>query len=264
MTRQFTRPGRLACLLLGVFLPGLAATAAGIVVDEDLRANADMYKVSLGMQKPGRTWNFKFGDYSIESSKASGAVTTTTGSFMGRGEHRTRQEYSFAMKGGDPTLVHVRAVQNARAADLADLELGKGFAIDLEAIEGAEDALFASITIDGDTGEPWILLLNARRSMANMVEETTLSLLGNGEREIRVVAVTSDPPGSKSSSLPARGYQFFEGDRPIAAVQYLGAGALGFNKNVVYMRRDLEAPTRLMLAAAMSTIMQAKINALAE
>jgi hypothetical protein len=252
-------------MMLGILMPGLSTAAAGIVVDEDLRTSSEVYKVSLGMQKPGRTWDFKFGEYSIESSKAGAAVTTTTGSLLGiRGEHRTRQKYSFVMKGPDPTRARVKAVQNAHAADLPDLELGAGFAIDLEAIEGGEDGLFASIMIEGDQGEPWVLLLNVKRSMANTVEETTMSLLGNGEREILVVPVTSDPPGSKSSSLPARGYQFFEEDRPIAAVQYLGAGAFGFNKNVIYMRRDLEARTKLILAAAMSTIMQAKINALAE
>jgi hypothetical protein len=234
--------------MLNLLVPGIASAAASIIVDEDLLANADVYKVSLGM-----------------SSNAGGAVTATTFAVPGKpGEHRTRQKYSFVMSGGDSTTASVKAVQKAEAADLPDLELGAGFAIDLEAIEGGVDSLVASIQVEGDQGEPWILLLNVKRSMANTVEETRTSWLGNGAREILVVPVTSDLPGAKSSPLPARGYQFFEEGRPIAALQYLGAGVLGFNKNVVYLRRDLEPRTRLMLAAAMSTIMQAKINALAE
>lgn len=249
-----------ACVLLGLLAPGVSMAAAGIVIDEDLRSGGDMYKVSLGMQKPGRTWSFKFGDYSIVSSKTTGAVTTTTWG----GEHQTRQEFSFVMKGADPATVEVSAVQNGRAEDIRDLSLGGGFAIDLEAIAGGTDHLAASIRLDGDQGEPWMLLLNVERRMANTIEETNMSLLASGEREIRIEPVTSDPPGAKPSSLPARGYQFFEADRPIAAVQYLGAGVLGFNKNVVYLRRDLDPGTRLMLAAAMAAIMQAKINAMAE
>lgn len=248
------------CVIFSLFAPGLAVAAGGIVIDEDLRSGAEMYKVNLGMQKNGRTWNFKFGDYSIVSSKASGAVTTTTWS----GEHHTRQEYSFVMKGAAPSTAQVKAVQNARAEDTQDLELSGGFAIDVEAIVGGVDDLVASIRLDDEQGEPWTLLLNVERRMANTVEETLMSLLVSGDRQIRIDPVTSDAPGAKSSALPARGYQFFENDRPIAAVQYLGGGPLGFNKNVVYLRRDLDPQTQLMLAAAMSAIMQAKINALAE
>jgi len=252
-------------LMLSMLLPGPAVAAAGIVVDEDLRTSADIYKVSLGMQKPGRTWDFKFGDYHIVSSKTGVAVTSSTSSFLtNRGESRTRQDYSFVMKGGGSATARVTAVQNAEARDIPDLDLGAGFAIDLEAIEGGIDGLLASILIEGDLNESWTLLLNVKRSWANTVEETRMSLLSNGTRQIRVVPVTSDQPGAKSSSLPARGYEFFDEDMPIAALQYLGAGVLGFNKNVVYLRRDLEPQTRLMLAAAMSAIMQAKINALAE
>jgi hypothetical protein len=265
MSIRPAHPSWLVWIMLNLLVPSVASAAASIIVDEDLRANADVYKVSLGMQKPGRTWDFKFGDYSIVSSKAGGAVTTTTSSVPGKpGEHRTRQKYSFVLKGGDSTTASVKAVQKAEAEDLQELDLGAGFAIDLEAIEGGVDSLVASIQIEGDQGEPWTLLLNVKRSWANTVEETSMSLLSNGARQISVVPVTSDSPGAKSSSLPARGYQFFEEDRPIAALQYLGAGALGFNKNVVYLRRDLEPRTRLMLAAVMSAVMQAKINALAE
>lgn len=260
MTSRSLHLGLSVWALLGLMAPGMSMAAPGIIIDEDLRSGADMHKVSLGMQKPGRTWNFKFGDYSILSSKAPGAVTTTT---LG-GTHHTRQEFSFVMKGADPATVQVSAVQNGRAEDIRDLSLGAGFAIDLEAIAGGTDDLAASIRLDGDQGEPWMLLLNVERRMANTIEETNMSLLASGEREIRIEPVTSDPPGEKPSSLPARGYQFFEADRPIAAVQYLGAGVLGFNKNVVYLRRDLDPGTRLMLAAAMAVIMQAKINALAE
>lgn len=265
MARRPTPLGWLGWLLLNVLAPGLAAAAPGIVIDEDLRVNADEHKVSLGMQKPGRTWNFKFGEYSIVSSKTGTAVTTTTGSVLGRrGDKRTEQEYTFVMQGAGPATAHVKAVQNADAEDLPDLNLGGGFAIDLEALAGATDHLVASIQIEGDQSAPWALLLDVKRSLANTAEETRLSLLGNGEREIRLVPVTSDPPGASGSALPARGYQFFENDRPIGALQYLGAGVLGFNKNVVYLRRDLDPHTRLMLAAAMSAIMQAKISALAE
>jgi hypothetical protein len=62
--------------------------------------------------------------------------------------------------------------------------------------------------------------------------------------------------------MPARGYEFREGDRAIAALQFYGGGYPGSKKHlVVYLRGDLDARTKLLLATAMTAILQSKINA---
>lgn len=47
-------------------------------------------------------------------------------------------------------------------------------------------------------------------------------------------------------------------------VQYYAGGALGLNKNVVYLRRDIDPQMKLLLASAMTAIMQYKLEALSE
>lgn len=254
-------------LLLLCSLSGPARSApASIVVDADLLANAEALKVDYGVAWVGHTSNYKFGVYSIVSSKRSPDVTRTTGTlFNPIGREHTRHKYEFVIRGADAAATaKVKAVQNVEAADIPDLDLGGGFGIDLESIVGEVDDLAASIAPSDDPQDTWLLLLNVQRRLAGMSEETRMSLLQGAGRDITITAVTSDQPGAKPASLPARGYQFTEEGRAIAALQYLGGGALGLNKSVVYLRRDVDSRTRLVLAAAATAIMEAKINALDE
>ena len=65
-----------------------------------------------------------------------------------------------------------------------------------------------------------------------------------------------------AEALPARGYQFVEGGKALAALQFYGGGHPTSHKGmVVYLRSDLDAETKLTLAAAMTAILQAKDSA---
>jgi hypothetical protein len=41
-------------------------------------------------------------------------------------------------------------------------------------------------------------------------------------------------------------------------VQYFGGGAFGFNKNIVWIKSELEPRMKLILSAAMTSLMQLK------
>ena len=66
---------RVASLIAVVLLIGAAASSAvaasnkTIQIDEDLRVNAEVLKVSLGTTTPAHHVNIKFGEYSVVSSK---------------------------------------------------------------------------------------------------------------------------------------------------------------------------------------------------
>lgn len=243
----------------------LGAAPVNIVVDPGLLANAEVLKVDPGVAWPGRTGNYSFGEYSILSSNASPERTTTTDSLLDpAGREHTRRKYRFVMRGADAPTARVKAVQNVEAADIPDLELGSGVAIDLESIIGEVDDLAATIVIDGEVPETWVLLLNVRRRMAGTDEQTRMSVLDGASRSIEIAPASSQRPGAKHELLPARGYEFREAGRAIGALQYHGGGAFGLNKNVVCLRRDLDPRTKLLLAAAATAIMEARINALNE
>ena len=71
-----------------------------------------------------------------------------------------------------------------------------------------------------------------------------------------------DAADGGEQAMPARGYEFREGDRAIAALQYYGGGYPTSKKHlVVFLRNDLDPRAKLLLAAAMAAILQSKVNA---
>jgi len=81
------------------------------------------------------------------------------------------------------------------------------------------------------------------------------AFLTNGERNILLLRrVSSDK--NKLTRLPAMGFEFIENNIPLCAVQYFGGGILGtFNKNYVWIDKNIEPEMKIILAAAMSAIM---------
>jgi hypothetical protein len=57
------------------------------------------------------------------------------------------------------------------------------------------------------------------------------------------------------------GYEFIENGQSLCALQYYGGGAFGMNKNIIWIRRNLEARMKLILAAAMTAVLQIKVTA---
>lgn len=90
------------------------------------------------------------------------------------------------------------------------------------------------------------------------------AMLTNGSREISLMTVTSNRYGNDPRSLPATGYEFVEGDQAIGALQYYGGGLWGTNKYIVWMHQDLDADMQLLLATAMTAVMEAQIFGLVE
>ena len=78
------------------------------------------------------------------------------------------------------------------------------------------------------------------------------------------MTVTSNRYGNDPRSLPATGYEFVEGDQAIGALQYYGGGLWGMNKFMVWLYQDLDTDTKLLLAAAMTAVMETNISIMME
>jgi hypothetical protein len=81
-----------------------------------------------------------------------------------------------------------------------------------------------------------------------------------GSRTFFIVAATSAKDGKDSRAFPAQGYEFIEDGVARCAVQYFGGGAFGANKSVIWLGTDLDPDMKLVLAAAMSSILQVKVK----
>jgi len=132
----------------------------------------------------------------------------------------------------------------------------------IDSISSGKDSLVADIELGGEPAATWKLQLNVQRNVAGASERAKASWLTDGTREIAIANVKSAAVDGEDEAVPARGYEFREGDRAIAALQYYGGGYPGSKKHlVVYLRGDLDARTKLLLATAMTAILQSKINA---
>ena len=70
--------------------------------------------------------------------------------------------------------------------------------------------------------------------------------------------LTGDKNTGKDRVMSALGYEFIENGQSLGALQYFGGGMLGVNKKVMWMHKALDAKIKLLLAAAMTAVMQLK------
>ena len=75
---------------------------------------------------------------------------------------------------------------------------------------------------------------------------------------------SSNKNGGDKRSYPALGYEFIENGQSISALQYFGGGALGYNKNIVWIHNSLDEKVKLILAAASTAILQIKTDSYQE
>jgi len=251
-----------AAKIISIFTACLAfasacRSASRIIIADDLRAGTDVMRARMTFQAPGRIWNFKFGEYAVVESKISPEATTTTGD--GALENSlTTMSFWFILKGAGPGTVRVKAFQSIGSLNVGDVELSQGRSVRAEGITGVHNRLVATLTADGEEGPPWKLYLNAVTSGGGTGERTSVSYMTDGTREIVLTPVTNDAPGAKRHAIPARGYEFAENGTPLGAVQYYGGGVFGLNQSFIHLRRSLDPRTKLLLAAAMTAVMQAK------
>jgi len=258
-------------LVGAVVSPAVASSDKTIQIDEDLRVNAEVLKVVLGTSTPAHQVNIKFGEYSVVSSKVREGPQTTTSEFLGPVAHtRIRSYFTFVLEDAASATAKVKAEWNILSEKPGHcLEIDLGIDVDIEYCLGDEepkpglhDLVVAAVQIDGEAASRWTLLLDVVRSESGLTERAGTSFLTDGSRQIVIRPATSAGPAKNLLDLPARGFEFWEAGQSLGAVQYYAGGALGLNKNVVYLRRDIDPQLKLLLASAMTAIMEYKLEAL--
>jgi len=258
------RTTSLAAVLLGwlAYGPAVAADEKAIIIDNDLAASAEILPVTVAAQKTFKVADFRFGEYVVVSSKLGWAKGSSWEWVGPLASDESTQKFSFEMKGAGPDTASVKAVQKFESGPIKRYELLPGVTAGIDSISSGKDSLVADIELGGEPAATWKLQLNVQRNVAGASERAKASWLTDGTREIAIANVKSVAVDGEDEAMPARGYEFREGDRAIAALQYYGGGYPGSKKHlVVYLRGDLDARTKLLLATAMTAILQSKINA---
>jgi hypothetical protein len=249
-------------LLLGVTGPANAQKT--IIISDSLAAHTEKLAVKMGGQGLGKMWKMSFGEYAVVSSKSGWITSNSTGNFFNtKTESKTAQKFSFVLANQLADSARVNAATNISVQSLQQIELLPHFSWGNNEQVSESRNFTAFITTNGDTSETWALLLHVAKGQDSLGNYE--AFLTNGERRIFIVPASSDKNASNASgpfSMTAAGYVFIENGQSLAALQYRGSGALGMNKNMVWMPGSFEARMKLVLAAAMTAIMQLKMTEL--
>lgn len=240
----------------------IEVNAQNIVVSENLNVNSGPLKVKMGAQGFGKIGKWKFGEYSVVSSKAGWTKTTSKSNlFNTKTESKTTQKFSFIMCNKESDSAFVNAAKNVEIEEVQGFELFPNFYLGENEVKLSANNFTASIIINGDTTDTWILLMNSEWGSES--ENTGEAILTNGITKYLIFSASSNSNGTDKRNIPAKGYEFREKEYAVLALQYYGGGALGYNKNLVWIDNNQNQKVKLILAAAATAILQLKTDEVA-
>lgn len=246
--------------LLGLFIltPELTHSQnKKLIISEDLANNADELKVKMGTAWFGKIWKFKFGDYEVGKSKMGWTTTNQKSNLLNtKTESNTENKFSFVLNDKSSDEAIVNAMLKVEFQELRSFELFPNFFVGNDEVISDSQFFSSLISTTSNMDETWILIMDETYGSDSGYKYE--AFLRNGDRTISIIPTSSNKNGGDSRIFSALGYEFIENDRSLCAMQYFGGGALGYNKNIVWLRSDLDERMKLILAAAMTSILQFK------
>ena len=251
---MFTILNKILMFCFLILLSVLTVAQKNIIISENLSKNSEMLNVKMGSQKFGKIWNFRFGEYAVVKSKMGWTTTKSKGNFWGtKSESKTSEKFSFIISNQNADSVIVNASTKIEVQSLNEIQLLPHFSWGNNEMVKGESIFTAYININRDTTDIWALFI--KKSQGSRTPNNILAFLTNGQKDIKIYPVSSNKE-TENRMLPALGYEFIENDKSLSAIQYLGSGALGFNKNIIWLNKDIDNRMKLILAAAMTAILQ--------
>jgi len=261
---------RFALSIVGL-LAALPAAAAPkhILISDSLLANADPWEVKRGGHFMGIN-KWRFGDYAVVASKMGWTTGGTHSNFFGtRTESRSGNKFSFVLSSGTTDSAFVTAQHQLIARSHPGLKVAEGVHVGGDAQTVATDHFVASIIIARDTLDTWELFIASTEVSEHGHDRDDLanhtSVLIHEDRTIALVPVFSKKLSEKMSFTsqlalqfrpPAMGFEFIEDERSLCAVEYFSSSISGMFKNTVWIDRTLDPRMQLVLAAAMTAVLE--------
>ena len=243
--------------LSGLLLMGTShslAQSKNVIISDELSATAEMWKVKLGTQAFGKIKNFQFGDYTIVKSKMGWTVTDQNSNLINtKTESSSENKFSFVLDNKTSDSAIVNAIRNMEVKEIQSIELFPHFYFGEDELVSSSTYFLSFITRSNNRDETWIL--SKEETYGSEVEDKFEASLRNGDRIIHIIPASSNKYGEEPQMLPARGYEFVENKKSLCAMQYLASGAFGTNKSIVWLKSDLDPEMKLILAAAMTSLM---------
>lgn len=231
------------------------AQKKNIVISDNLMENAEMMKVKMGTQWMGKMWKFKFGDYAITKNKLGWTKITQKSNVLNtKVETKIGYKFNFELNNKTSETAIVYAVFSENINELQSIEVFPHFYIGNDMVLKDSLNFTANISLNSDKENTWKLYLKKTSGFGMDFKDE--GILTNEERVISIIFVTSYQDNNDKRILPAMGYEFIENGKAICAMQYYGGGTLGLNKNIFWIESTLNQSMKLIVAAAMTSILE--------
>jgi len=257
--------------------------ASSQALDPEFRLHAAQWEVLERNVGAGKIHEFQFGGYTTASGEIGARTGKTTRTHLAlQKNRRVVTEYSFILQGGRTSTASVTATQTAEVTWHTLLEFlpglyvgpaggGVEYSSDSEEDEAElcwesdedcwddddgqkrvkssiSEQLVAKIDVTGAAAASWQLSLDANRSGRAFELEVRSGSLTDGNR---LIAIAPSTVVERSDGKPMLAYRFVESGTTLAVLEF-GDRV----QSVVWLRQELPEDTELMLAAAMTAILQ--------
>jgi len=248
-----TLPWMTICIAILIAAPEAGVAQDHIQIDDSLAHHADELPVKKGAQWAGKLPKWRFGEYAVVLSKMGWTKSSSSFPiFPLTNRHTTTNKFSFVLADKSGDSAEVRAQRERREESGWTGEQRGGWSVRVAEPDWATDRFGALIMVKRGISQTWTLIWQWSGSLGDA--GSFEAFLTDGDRRIDLVPVSEVPSRRLRWRKLARGYQFIEGERALGAVQYEG-GEFG-NAAIVWLRRDLDPAMRMVLAAAMTTLLQ--------
>ena len=241
-----------------------------ILVSDSLLAHADQWDVKRNDRWVGMN-RWQFGEYAVVASKTGWTTGGThTNLFKTKTESYSKNKFSFVMSNKTDSAF-VDATRQIITQSNPGLKVGENVHLGGTGQTVEIDRFIASITVGRDTTDMWDLLIGDTEvsDFSGDLDELARhkTVLIHGDRRIALVPVFSKKLEKKPSfgsqlgmqlNPGALGYEFIEDGHSLCAVEYFSSGISGMYKNTVWMDRSADPRLRLVLAAAMTSVLELK------
>ena len=238
-----------------VSLASLASSQKIMKLDDSLKASTQSLTVKM---RGGSMLKYDFGVYKTISAKPGLEKTRTTSKlFSAMEETESKQKASIIMTGDDRDTVTSNISINVKSKEFRErvISISKGRVAwereqDPSRIEQDRN-LVAMITTSVDT-TTWNLIYLAQLNTESRQPVSKSGVLSDGNKQIEIRDVTVWDNGKSPTFYSTVGFEFYSDGVAIAAVQ---SPADTFQKKFVWLRKNLDEETKLVLAGASAILL---------
>jgi hypothetical protein len=234
-----------------------------LIVSDSLKQLADEIPGKVGTQWAGKMHKISFGSYRMTESKMGWEKSTTKSRLFDRKiTTTTNQKFSFKFVDGKGLSTNTNFTTRIEVELLREITLlsisGKhtNFTISNDEELLIKDNQLNAIIISGDTTETWTFMLRSVEG-SEVNGHLIVGSLTNGPRKLYLFPVSKG-----DDKFPALGFKLIENEKEVAALQFFGGGVWGANKNTLWLLKDLDPKTKIIIASAFSAVLQTRVGAM--